>query len=118
MREGDTLFLAMDRRRRLYFIVTPHGSTSDRQLSWLIDLTPTEGRFLAPVLANRGLDDATRVILDEIGLELEEPDADTLDTIIEPYGRQFPSTAEFSRLARDTLPGVRAEGDPDGTPIA
>lgn len=113
MREGDTLFLAMDRSRRLYFIVAPHGSTSEQQLSWLFDLSPHGKEFVVPKLADRELDYAARFIFDEIGIEFEEPDADRLDGIIEQYGKEFPTTAEFSRRARKTLPHVQPSDDPD-----
>tara|TARA_R100000541_G_scaffold22991_3_gene32861 strand:- start:3259 stop:4053 length:795 start_codon:yes stop_codon:yes gene_type:complete len=58
------------------------------------------------------------LILDEIGVEFEEPEADKLDSIIEKFGMTFPKTAEFSDLARLTLPEVRAEDDPDAALIA
>ena len=56
--------------------------------------------------------------MDEIGVEFEEPEADKLDSIIERFGTTFPKTAEFSHLARLTLPEVRAEDDPDAALIA
>ena len=61
----------------------------------------------------RELGFAARFILDEIGIEFEEPDADGLDSIIDRFGTAFPKTVEFSDLARRTLPEVRAEDDPD-----
>ena len=118
MREGDTLFLAMDQSRGLYFIVAPQGSTSERQLSWLFDLSPHGKTFVAPELTDREMDYAARFILDEIGIELEDPDADKLDSIVERYGTDFPTTSEFSRLARLTLPEVRAKDDPDAALVA
>ena len=115
MRERDTLFLAMTNDQLLYFIVAPEGSTSERQLSWLFDLHPTGRSFVSREVADDGpkLDFAARFILDEIGIEFEEPDADRLDTIIDRFGMEFPRTMEFSDLARLTLPEVRAEDDPD-----
>jgi len=121
MREGDTLFLAMTGDRRLHFIVTPAGSTSERQLSWLFDLHPAGQQFVSRSVADDGteLDFAARLVLDLIGVEVEEPDADRIDAIIEPFGVRFPKTAEFSRLARRTvLPEVRAEDDPDMALVA
>ena len=59
------------------------------------------------------LDFAARFILDEIGIEFEEPDADRLDSIIDKFDGDFPKTVEFSALARLTLAEVRAEDDPD-----
>ena len=117
MQEGDILFLALTNDRLLYFIVAPAGSTSERQLSWLFGLHPgAEGRpFVSREVAEDEpeLDFAARFILDEIGTEFEEPDADTLDSIIEKFDVTFPKTVEFSDLARLTLPEVRAEDDPD-----
>ncbi len=115
MREHDTLFLAMTRDGLLYFIVAPEGSTSERQLCWLFGLHPGEQRFVSREITGDEpeMDFAARFILDEIGVEFEAPDADRLDTIIERFGSGFPGTMEFSKLARDTLPEVRAEDDPD-----
>lgn len=115
MRERDTLFLAMTRDRLLYFIVAPEGSTSEQQLSWLFGLHPGGKSFVSREVVDSEpeLDFAAHFILDEIGIEFEEPDADKLDTIIDKFGETFPKTAEFSDLARLTLPEIRAEDDPD-----
>lgn len=120
MREGDTLFLAMTNDERLYFIVTPKGSTSERQLSWLFDLNAKGRSFVSREVSGDEpeIDFAARFILDEIGIEFEEPDADRLDTIVDRFGMKFPRTAEFSDLARLTLPEVRAEDDPDMALVA
>ena len=115
MRRGNTLFLAKDRNEVLYFIVTPEGSTSEQQLSWLFGLHPQGELFVSRDYTKEGpeLDFAARFILDELGIEFEEPDTDRLDRIIERFGTTYPLTAEFSDLARLTLPEVRAEDDPD-----
>ena len=120
MQEGDSLFLAQTNDRLLYFIIAPEGSTSERQLSWLFGLHPTGRSFVSREVTDEEpeLDFAARFILDEIGIEFEEPDADRLDTIIERFGSEFPKTAEFSDLARLTLPEVRAEDDPDMALVA
>ena len=115
MQERDTLFLAMTNDRLLYFIVAPEHSTSERQLFWLFDLFPTGRSFVSREVSEDEpkLDFAARFILDEIGIEFEEPDANGLDTTIEQFGMEFPKTIELSDLARLTLPGIRAEDDPD-----
>ena len=115
MREGDILFLALGSDGLLYFIVAPGESTSEYQLSWLFGLQPRGPSFvLREFLADdRQLDFAARYILDEIGVEFEDPEADRLDGIIERFGTTFPGTAEFSALARETLPHVPLEDDPD-----
>jgi len=120
MKAGDTLFLAKDQGGVLWFIVAPEGSTSEQQLFWLFGLRPEGKSFVSREFSNEEpeLDFAARFILDEIGVEFEEPEADKLDSIIEKFGTTFPKTAEFSDLARLTLPEVRAEDDPDAALIA
>lgn len=121
MNEGDTLFLAKQVDGPLWFIVVPQESTSEQQIAWLFGVKPERGTsFVYKELKDDGpeLDFAARFILDEIGIEFEEPEADKLDSIIEKFGTTFPKTAEFSDLARLTLPEVRAEDDPDAALIA
>ena len=120
MKAGDTLFLAKDQGGVLWFIVAPEGSTSEQQLFWLFGLRPEGKSFVSREFSDEEpeLDFAARFILDEIGVEFEEPEADKLDCIIEKFGTTFPKTAEFSDLARLTLPEVRAEDDPDAALIA
>lgn len=120
MREGDTLFLAKDKSGVLWFIVAPEGSTSEQQLFWLFGLRPEGKSFVSREFSDGEpeLDFAARFILDEIGIEFEEPEADKLDSIIDKFGTTFPKTAEFSDLARLTLPEVHAEDDPDAALIA
>ena len=119
MKAGDTLFLAKDQDGVLWFIVAPEGSTSEQQLFWLFGLRPEGKSFVSREFSDEEpeLDFAARFILDEIGVEFEEPEADKLDSIIDRFGTTFPKTAEFSDLARLTLPEVRAEDDPDAALI-
>lgn len=120
MQEGDTLFLAKDSGGVLWFIVTPTGSTSEQQLFWLFGVHPQGRSFVSREVSGNEpqLDFAARFILDELGIEFEEPEADKIDSIIEKFGTKFPSTAEFSQLARLTLPEVSAEDDPDAALVA
>jgi restriction endonuclease EcoRII-like protein len=121
MSEGDTLFLAKQVDGPLWFIVMPQGSTSEQQVAWLFGVRPDRGTsFVYRELTDNepALDFAARFILDEIGIEFEEPEADRLDSIIDRFGTNFPKTAEFSDLARLTLPEISAEDDPDAALIA
>ena len=119
MREGDALFMALDTEGTLYFIVAPGGSTSERQLSWLFDLHPGS-EFVSREASEDApeLDFAAYFILEEIGVEFDDPDAGTLDGFIDHLGNSFPTTAEFSALARRTLPEVAPEDDPDAAVLA
>ena len=122
MREGDTLFLAKHKDGQLFFIVTPEGSTSEHQLLWLFGLqSPGPGKHFVSREFQEDepeLDFAARYILDEIGVEFEDPEADKLDDIIEKFDTTFPSTDRFSHLARLSLPEVHAEDDPDTALLA
>ena len=115
MRERDTLFLALTKEGILYFIVAPEGSTSERQFSWLFDLYPSDQSFVSRevVSSESELDFAARFILEEIGFDFKDMDADQLDAIIDQFGDKFPKTAEFSALARHALPDIRSEDVPD-----
>ena len=119
MKAGDALFLALDIEGLLYFIVAPAQSTSERQVSWLFGVEPGD---IFDVRGFRkedpGLDFAAHFILDELGIEFEDPNAASLDTIIDPFGMRFPPTAELSRLARETLHGVAPLDDPDEALLA
>jgi len=120
MREGDTLFLAKHNDGKLYFIVTPEGSTSEHQLLWLFGLEPRGKSFVSRKFPKEGtgLSFAASYILNEIGIESEDSDADRLDGIIEEFGATFPGTTEFSHIARHTLPDVQAKDDPDAALLA
>ncbi|WP_324750676.1 type II restriction endonuclease [Sphingomonas sp. LY54] len=122
MTEGETLFLAKRTDGTLLFVVAPAGSTIQNQLLWLFGFeTQPELGFDAHQIEgseDAELDFAARLILDELGIEFEDPRANTLDSIIERFGGAFPKTREFSDLARLTLPHVSAVDDPDSALIA
>lgn len=118
MQPGDGLFIALQRDGAALAIVTPTDSTIQSQLLWLFGLgeQPTF-RFAIKTIetdSSAELDFAARYILDELGIEPEEPDAGNLDDLIERFGLKFPTTKVFSELARSSLPYVSAADDPDG----
>lgn len=117
MREGDLLFLALQRNGSLLVIVTPAGSTIQNQILWLFSLPQQPGLDFSlqtiDETHNVELDFATRYILDELGIEPEEPEASRLDELIERFGLVFPTTRVFSEFARASLPEVSAADDPD-----
>lgn len=122
MNEGDRLFVARLHGDTVLFIVVPNDSTISNQLSWLFGIEGTLfDEFTVQEFAGKGdtrLDFAARFILDEIGVEYEDPNANSLDSIIEKFGTKFPTTASFSDLARLTLPAVDARDDPDAALLA
>jgi hypothetical protein len=116
MQAGDMLFLALQRDGSLLVVITPEG-TIQNQLVWLFGLQEQpEFAFTFQEIDeahSAELDFAARYILDELGIEPEEPEADRLDGLIEPFGLAFPTTRIFSELARASLPEVSASDDPD-----
>lgn len=117
MQVDDMLFLALRRDGALLAIVTPAGSTVQNQLLWLFGLHE-QPMFSFTFQEIEGVNDAeldfaARYILDELGIEPEEPEADQLDALIEEFGLVFPSTRTLSALARSSLPHVSALEDPD-----
>jgi len=122
MSAGDTLFLTLRPDRSLLFIVVPKESTVESQMLWLFDI-PEQQRleFVVRKYASDEvgeLDFVIRYLLDEIGIEYEDPTANDLDTIIDRFGLSFPKTKVFSDLARSTLPEVNALDNPDAALIA
>lgn len=110
MRPGDTMFLARRRDGSILVVISPAGSTVDNQLMWLFGIEEQQELHEEYRDIEHGkqaeLDFAARYILDEIGIELEEPETDVLDDLLIPFGKAFPTTAVFSALARKSLPHV------------
>ncbi|WP_210202019.1 type II restriction endonuclease [Rhizobium subbaraonis] len=121
MQPSDMLFLALQRDGSILVVVTP-SATIQNQLVWLFALEEQpEFAFTFQEIDgahSAELDFAARYILDELGIEPEEPEADRLDALIEPFGLEFPKTRIFSELARASMPEVSAADDPDLALIA
>ena len=122
MRPGDTLFVARRPEDHLLFIVTPEGATGESQLMWLFGLAEQPGLEFEPRTFGPGTDSeigfAARFILDELGIDAEEPEADQLDALIDRFGLTFPATRTFSELARTSLPDISARDAPDQALVA
>lgn len=116
---GDLLIVARQRSGELLIVVVPQQTTLENQLIWLFALDASLGEMFELERFgddnDRELDFAARYILDELGIEIEEPDADRLDGLLEQFGDAFPTTREFSSFARDTLEGCNPIEDPDET---
>ncbi len=121
-RAGDRMFIARRTDGTVMIIVAASGSTIENQLLWLFGLPEHTGSQFAmqdiQASDDREIDFAVRIILEELGIEVEEPETDHLDTLLARFGGNFPSTKEFSSFARETLHGVNAIEDPDGALMA
>ncbi len=106
--EGDTLFIARRTDDTILLIVAASKSTIESQLFWLFGLSAysgTEYQFSdIEASQDRELDYASRFILEELGIEVEEPENDRLDYLLRDFGLKFPTTQDFTALARRTIP--------------
>ena len=122
MDEGDRLYVARQPDDSVLFIVVPTDSELANHVAYLFGLNTQDELNFDAVEFNRDADSAldflSRFVLDEIGIEFEDPNANSLDSIIERFGLNFPTTKEFSDMARLTLPGVDASDDPDAALMA
>ncbi|MGA1831232.1 type II restriction endonuclease [Rhizobium wenxiniae] len=120
--EGDILFIARRTDNILMAIIVPGDSTIQNQLLWLFGLEAQPALQFESLEISKDnaaeLDFTARYILDELGIEVEEPEADRLDTLIEKFGLVFPPTRVLSELARTSLPQVSAADDPDAALMA
>lgn len=121
MEPGDALFLALCKDGTLLAIII-NSETIENQLIWLFGIdNQLSDDFTFKGFEKEGaisLDFTARYILNQIGVEAEESDAELLDRIIEPFGLTFPSTKLLSQTARDSLPDVSLADDPDEALLA
>lgn len=122
MKPGDALFLALRRDGTAMVVVVPLDSTIQSQLLWLfgIDEQPELAFAFRQITGDDSarLDFAARYVLDELGIDLEEPEVDAIDPLIARFGTTFPPTREFSAFARQTLRDVSPLDDPDAALFA
>ena len=115
--ENDLLIVAKRPNGKLMIIIIPHGSTVENQLLWLFGIPLHVGSGFEYRDFENGqdtqVDFATRFILEELGLEIKEPEAAKLDTLLERYQGYFPTTKEFSASARQSMPEIIPDDDPD-----
>jgi len=116
-KEGDTLFIAKRTNNTLIAIIVPSESTVQNQLLWLFGLEEQPDlKFEAIEITTDNaseLDFTARYILDELGIEFEEPEADRLDALLVKFDSKFPTTREFSELARSSLPEISPRDNAD-----
>lgn len=120
-KRGDMLFIAKRTDGTLLIVITTANSTIENQLLWLFGIPSTTGTTFTSQNVNdddKEVDFAVRFILEELGIEIEEPEADYLDSLLAGFGKSFPNTNNFSAFARKTLKDVNAYEAPDLALIA
>jgi hypothetical protein len=120
--EGDELFIGLRPDDTVMVIVAENSSTICNQLRWLfgIDDTTHPGFSVREELESEQdrIAFASRFILDELDIELEDEATAFLDDMLHRFGEAFPKTREFSEYARSTMPEIGAMGEPDMVLIA
>lgn len=117
------MFVARRTDGTVLVIIVAEGSTVENQLLWLFDVPVQMGRrgFVYQDFSSgedREVDFAVRFILEELGIDIEEPETDYLDYLLERFQGAFPKTREFSLFARETLGNVSPMDEPDKTLMA
>lgn len=112
---GDELFIGLKPDNTVLVIIAEGGSTICSQLRWLFGLEESE-RF--SVRANLDSEQdrlafASRLVLEQLGITVEESEDTFLDSLIQRFGTQFPTTKDFSAYARATLTDVHPRDNPD-----
>lgn len=114
---GDLLVIARRPDGNLLAIVAEQGTTIEHQIMWLFDLSD----LIHPGFSVRSeleteqdrIGFAARVVLEQIGIEVEEEAPNYLDQMLAKFNGLFPKTTEFSAFARSTIPDLSACDDPD-----
>lgn len=118
---GDLLIVARRKGGALLLVVVAgQNLTLQNQLEWLFGLGQPSPMFQFETFEEspRELDFVSRFVLEEIGVDIEEPDADRLDALLARFQGRFPTTAVFSAFARDTIDEASPLDDPDATLLA
>lgn len=114
----DLLVIGLRADGEILFIVAPEGSTLENQIAWLFGLQGDLGagfRFADYEGGNdRGLDFVANYVLEELGIEPAEPEADRLDRIVAEWGLVFPPSRELSAAARKHAGAPDPREDADG----
>jgi EcoRII C terminal len=119
--QGDLLVIGRRPDETLLVIITESESTIENQILWLFGLADVaypgfsvKGEIESDQLK---LEFASRYILEQLGVEIEETDENYLDQMLRRFGGTFPTTRLFSEYARSTLRLSPLE-DPDALLLA
>lgn len=112
---GDALFIGLRPDKSALVVIAPGTSTIARQLAWLFDVEVADLFCVTSEFTRNSvrLEYASKCILENIGIEIDEQDIDYLEDMLVRFDGHFPSTKEFSAYARGTLHDVDARDNPD-----
>ncbi len=120
-KEKDLLLIGKMKDHSLSVIAVEQGSTLENQILWLFGLqTEITHQFtVRDIEHNQGekIDFATRFILGELGIKVEETDESYLDILLQRFNGSFPTTIVLSEMARETCKDVDSKAEPDSAII-
>lgn len=120
--EGDLLVLGKRQDGRVLAVIAPGGSTTANQLRWLFgldDVSHPGFSVRAKLESERDrIGFASRLILEEIGVQIELHADTYLETLLKKFEGKFPTTRVFSAYTRETLPEASALREPDAALMA
>lgn len=119
---GDQLIIGCRPDGSVLVVVAEEGSTVAAQLRWLFGVADLADQGFS---VRDGLDSehdrlalASRIVLENIGVELATPPDIHLEDLLRRFAAGFPTTREFSAYARSTLSDVSAGDDRDAALMA
>jgi hypothetical protein len=115
---GDILIIAKQKSSdELLLIVAERETTIAAQLLWLFGFSSLEHPGFSIreelELEQDRIAFASRIVLENIGIEVEIADENYLDDMLKKFNGSFPSTREFSAYARATLTDIDSLSDFD-----
>ena len=112
---GDVLFIALKPNKSILVIIAPNNSTIVSQLIWLFGVDIGESFSVSDNFdsEDKKLEYASKYILEQIGITIEEQESVYLDEMLGLFGGKFPTTKDFSSYARSTLKEINALDNPD-----
>lgn len=120
--EDDLLVIGKIPDGSLLLIIARAGTTFEQQIEWLFNLTDQQTKtFTVSQLQNQHdikLNFASRLILEQLGIQITETAEYLREVLIKLFGKKFPTTRVFSEFARQTIQNVSAVDDPDEALIA
>ena len=113
---GDTLFVALKPDDSVLVIFAECNSTIANQLSWLFGININYPGFSIREELESEQDRVafiSRIILEEIGIKIEDRTETYLEEMLRKFDHKFPNTREFSDYARKTLENVQYDDEDD-----
>lgn len=117
----DLLIIGKTKDDELLIIIAEQGSTSERQMMWFFGLHEVSDKYIVKSLISedRELNFAGKLVIETLGIEIQEEAPDLLDDLLSKFVDGFPKTSIFSEYARQTLNSqVSAIEEPDKTLLA